>query len=381
MTDPRFDDALALAARREEAGNRDRAVALLESMVAEGTADGRARFLLASLYDDHPEGFPMAIAHYRAGLALDPKDSAARNNLAVALMATGEPDEAVQELAGVLLDDPGYGLAAQNLAQLALEHLPEEAVANLLSRLAKDPTCAALARLLHAVADAGRQDAFASTYSAGHALKNLLGLAGSKASSLARRSEEPQLKELAQTLEKLYADWASFLKSARSVAQRRQACDLNAMAADVARAFELADQPRLSLSPGQPLALGDPAALREAIVNLARNAREAAPRGVVEISSALDPSGRWVSLSVQDDGPGIAPEHLKRIFAPGFTTKPQGSGFGLSIADRIARSEGGRIEVENLPQKGARFTLVLPAATAPPPRLAPRLGTEEYTRG
>jgi len=75
MSDPRFDEALALAARREEADHRARAIRLLEAMVQDGSASPRARFLLASLYDDHPEGYPQAIAHYRAGLALDPKDS------------------------------------------------------------------------------------------------------------------------------------------------------------------------------------------------------------------------------------------------------------------------------------------------------------------
>lgn len=378
MTTP-FEEAQAHALRRDEPGRREKALELLQSLIA-GGAGAHARFLLASLYDDHPDGYPQAIVHYRAGLALDPKDSVARNNLAVALLATGRAEEAVELLAGVVLDDPGYGLAAQNLAQLALEQLDEQAVGALLVKLSSDGTGAALSRLLHAAADAGRQEAFASTYGAAHALKNLVGLAGSKATSLARKVPgEPGVKELAQTLEKVYSDWAAFLKAARSVAQRREACDLNELAADVAAAFPEGERPRLGLAKTPPLALGDPAALREAVLNLARNAREASPRGVVEISTSAA-GERWVRATVADDGPGISPADLKRIFVPGFTTKPQGSGFGLSIADRIARGEGGRIEVETGPGKGSRFHLVLPAATATPPRRAPRLGIEEFTR-
>ncbi|HEY3446896.1 MAG TPA: sensor histidine kinase [Myxococcales bacterium] len=378
MTDPRFEEAQAHALHRDEPGRRDKALKLLESLVAEG-AGAHARFLLASLYDDHPDGYPEAIVHYRAGLTLEPKDSAARNNLAVALLATGQAEEAVSTFAGVVLDDPGYGLATQNLAQLALEQLDEPAVSALLLLLAKDGTGEALGRLLRAAADAGRQEAFGSTYSAGHALKNLIGLAGSKASSLARKVPgEPGIKELAQALEKVYLDWAGFLKAARSVAQRREACDLNELATEVAGDFPEGERPRLTLAKATPLALGDPAALREAVLNLARNAREASPQGHVEISTSA--SDHWVRATVADDGPGISPADLKRIFVPGFTTKPQGSGFGLSIADRIARAEGGRIDVESGPGRGSRFHLVLPAATATLPRLAPRLGIEEFTR-
>lgn len=381
MDDRRFEEALALACRRELPEHRDRAVRLLEALVAEGRATARALFVLASLYDDRAEGIPEAIVHYRAGLALDPRDSAARNNLAVALMATGHAEEAVSQLVALVLDDPSYGLAAQNLAQLAVEHLDDDALAALLATLAGDRSGAALARLVRAVADAGRQEAYGATFAAGHALKNLVGLAGSKARSLSKKApEDAGIKDLVQSLEKVYADWAAFLKAARATAQRREACDLNALCADVAQAFAEAEQPKLALALEAPLALGDPAALREAVLNLARNAREASPLGKVELATSLAQAGAWVRVSVTDDGPGIAPEHLKRIFAPGFTTKPQGSGFGLSIADRIARAEGGRIEVESVHGKGARFHLVLPAATATPPRLAPRLGTEEYTR-
>ncbi|MBI5545132.1 MAG: sensor histidine kinase [Deltaproteobacteria bacterium] len=381
MNDPRFEQALLLAAQRADPSSRARAIELLEALVAQGAASPRARFLLASLHDDHPDGYARAITHYRDGLEGDPNDSAARNNLAVALMATGRQEEAVSELAAVLVDDPGYGLAAQNLARLCLEHLDEHALASLLQRVAEDRRGDALVRLLHAVADAGRQEAFASTYGAGHALKNLIGLAGSRARDLSRRSpEEAELRELTLSLEKVYSDWAAFLKSARSVTQRREACDLNALAAEVEQAFPEPERPRLALTEGPVLALGDPAALREAILNLARNAREASPQGVVEIGTATDAKGAWVRLSVTDDGPGIAPENQRRIFAPGYTTKSQGSGFGLAIAERIARTDGGRIEVQSAVGSGAKFSLILPAATAPVPRLAPRLGAEEYTR-
>ncbi len=382
MNDPRFEEALRLAARRADLACRERAVQLLEALVAEGAVGPPARFLLASLYDDHPDGLSRAIDHYRSGLAGDPSDSAARNNLAVALMATGRLEEAVAELSAVLVADPSYGLAARNLAELVADQLDDPALGALLTRLTEAGNGEALTRLVRAMREQGRQDAFESTYSTGHALKNLVGLAGSKVSALARKLPEPasgEAKDVAQTLEKAYGEWASFLKAARSVAQRREPCDLCEISRDVALAFAEAQRPRLRL-PETLQALGDPAALREAILNLARNAREASPTGDVELSAEADASGRWVRLQVLDDGPGISPENLRRIFSPGFTTKRQGSGFGLSIVERIVRAEGGSIEVESRPGKGSRFVLVLPAATATPPRLAPRLAPEEFTR-
>ena len=65
---------------------------------------------------------------------------------------------------------------------------------------------------------------------------------------------------------------------------------------------------------------------------------------------------------MQDDGPGIAPEHLARIWDPFFTTKPvgQGTGLGLSITQRAVDRHGGRVSVESTPGHGARFSVTLP---------------------
>ena len=381
-----LDEAFALAARREESGNRDRAIALLEGLLASGHDGARARFLLASLHDDRPEGQSRAVEHYRQGLALDPADAAARNNLAVALMATGRADEAIAELSTVLTSDPSYGLAAHNLARLAGDQLTDEQLTGLLSRIGgAQGGSEALVRLFRAAGDTGRQDAYETFYSAGHALKNLLGLAGSKVKSLSRRPglEQPvglAIADAALTIEKLYGDWTALLKAAKGKALRLVRCDLNLLAGEVVRSFAEGEQPQLTLSPAPAVVLGDPAALREVILNLARNAREAAPQGTVELRASLEPAGKFVRLAVVDDGPGIAPGHLRRIFAPGFTTKPQGSGFGLSIAERIAQSAGGRIEVESLPGRGSIFSLVLPVASETAPRLAARLWPEEFTR-
>jgi signal transduction histidine kinase len=106
-------------------------------------------------------------------------------------------------------------------------------------------------------------------------------------------------------------------------------------------------------------------------------AREAGVRGIcmnlmINAVQAMNGGGRLtvttrhrselVELSVGDTGPGIAPEHLERIWDPFFTTKPvgQGTGLGLSITSRIVTRHGGRIAVKSEPGRGARFDVELP---------------------
>lgn len=109
-------------------------------------------------------------------------------------------------------------------------------------------------------------------------------------------------------------------------------------------------------------ALGSPAELRHVFVNLLLNARDAMPRGG-RIRIACHASGGAAQVVVEDEGTGIAPEHLGRLFDPFFTTKgPLGMGLGLAIAQGVMRRLGGHITAANRPTGGATFTLTFPVA-------------------
>jgi signal transduction histidine kinase len=69
-----------------------------------------------------------------------------------------------------------------------------------------------------------------------------------------------------------------------------------------------------------------------------------------------------VVLTVEDDGPGVAAEHLGRLFEPFFTTKLAGTGLGLAISKSLVEQHGGRIEVSSEPGRGTTFLVVLPQA-------------------
>jgi len=119
----------------------------------------------------------------------------------------------------------------------------------------------------------------------------------------------------------------------------------------------------------RPFARINAAQIQQVLINLLINARQAMPDGgVVRLGLGLDPSGRTAELSVADEGSGIAPEHLRRIFEPFFSTKTApdagglgGTGLGLAVCRDIVEAHHGRIRVESRPGRGSTFTLLLPS--------------------
>jgi len=111
---------------------------------------------------------------------------------------------------------------------------------------------------------------------------------------------------------------------------------------------------------------GDDGLLRQVLLNLVRNAAEAATAASAEPSVAVRgevPSSRSELLQrilIRDNGAGIAPEALPKLFLPFFTTKANGTGLGLAIVQKILLQHGGQIEARNRPQGGAEFILSLP---------------------
>ena len=101
--------------------------------------------------------------------------------------------------------------------------------------------------------------------------------------------------------------------------------------------------------------------LEQVAFNILLNAAQAM-NGAGRIDVRASANTKSITLSVRDTGPGIPPEHLKRVFDPFFTTKlpGEGTGLGLAIAYEIAHELGGTIRASNHPQGGAHFEVVLP---------------------
>ena len=121
---------------------------------------------------------------------------------------------------------------------------------------------------------------------------------------------------------------------------------------------------------------GDPHQLRQIFTNLVTNAFEAMGGvGVVDVAAvAVDAdddggpadhgTGPTIQITVSDNGPGIPPEVMERIFSPFFTTKPQGSGLGLAIVRKIVDAHDGRIDVGERPGGGTVFRVTLPVRSS-----------------
>jgi len=135
---------------------------------------------------------------------------------------------------------------------------------------------------------------------------------------------------------------------------------------------------QLELEAPNPLVIGDPSQLENALLNLCINARDAMPEGgVLRVATqrvpldeafcralvgfSLEP-GAYVRLTVEDSGHGIPPEIRDRIFEPFFTTKPTGKGTGLGLAAvyGIVKDHRGLIQVDSAPGQGTAFNIYLP---------------------
>ena len=122
----------------------------------------------------------------------------------------------------------------------------------------------------------------------------------------------------------------------------------------------------IQLAQHRPGILADPGQMQTIFLNLINNARDpiSLTRGRGTLRVRTDHVGDKVRVAIGDDGPGITPEHLSRLFTPFFTTKPvgKGTGLGLSICYGIVTSHGGRIWVESEYGNGATFYMEFPIA-------------------
>ena len=226
-----------------------------------------------------------------------------------------------------------------------------------------------------------------------HDFNNVLAVVVGRAQLMQRQIESPDLRRQLGIIERVAQDGAQTVRRIQEFARMRrtrpwQRVDLAELVREVveatrprwsdqAQARGVAYAMRLDLSP-VPAVTGDPAELREGLLNLLFNALDAMPQGgSLTFSTGID--GDRVVCVVTDTGVGMIEEVRQRCFEPFFTTKAeQGTGLGLSIAYGIVTRHGGEIEVWSQPGEGSRFTVRLPIgaeipASAPEPPL-PRAG-------
>ena len=160
---------------------------------------------------------------------------------------------------------------------------------------------------------------------------------------------------------------AEFLKYARPLEIPDEPVDLkevvNRAAAEVSQAMP---QVAIECKGHFGQTEGDEGLLRQALLNLARNAAEACATTegggrIVLCGDKMEGEDMgWQRISVTDNGPGIAPAAMPKLFRPFFTTKTNGTGLGLAVVQKIIVQHGGQVEVRNCPKGGAEFIVTLP---------------------
>ncbi len=117
------------------------------------------------------------------------------------------------------------------------------------------------------------------------------------------------------------------------------------------------------INKNQPPVPADPDGLHQAVLNLLHNALEAVEsgRGVITVTSDVDPVQQQAVIEVQDNGVGISPANLQRMFEPFYSTKGQrGTGLGLAVTKKIIQEHGGRISATSRLGGGTTFRLTVP---------------------
>jgi signal transduction histidine kinase len=174
-----------------------------------------------------------------------------------------------------------------------------------------------------------------------------------------------------EALIRLAEDLLLFSRATAGLEGPRAPVDLEALVLDVAETGVRLGKPRgvaVRLGPLQAVTVvGDGGALRRAVLNLVQNAVYYSDAGdTVELR--LERQGAFAEITVNDEGPGIAPEDAERIFEPfvrldaGRARSEGGSGLGLAIARSIIAAHAGTLTVDSAPGAGARFTVRVPVA-------------------
>ncbi|HET9597342.1 MAG TPA: ATP-binding protein [Anaeromyxobacteraceae bacterium] len=164
---------------------------------------------------------------------------------------------------------------------------------------------------------------------------------------------------------------AAFLAFSRPATPRRERVALERAIGETLDVFAhdpAASRVRVTRALEPASAWCDPDQLRQVLWNLLSNAAQAAASGerAGEVRVACRAEGKAAAILVEDDGPGIPPQDVARIFTPFFTTKERGTGLGLAIVQRVVDAHGGGLTVEPLSDRGTRFTVRLPCSAPDP---------------
>ena len=218
-----------------------------------------------------------------------------------------------------------------------------------------------------------------------HEIGTPLNIIAGRAEHLLRRQRSPDeanenLKIIRSQIDRITGIVRHLLEFSRRKEPVLRSVDISALLTNVQRLLQHQIEEKrvavaLDLGAALPEIQADPELLQQVFINLYLNSLHALnPGGTITIRADLTEDGEsqpegskgtiCLKVAFEDNGPGIAPEHIDRVFDPFFTTKDvgEGTGLGLSVSYGIVKEHGGDIRVESEPGRFTRFVIRLPAA-------------------
>lgn len=182
-----------------------------------------------------------------------------------------------------------------------------------------------------------------------------------------RKPLEENLSTAREEIQRLDLILKQFLHAVRPTTPHRERHSLHELLHETLKLLEPELAARkisveLDLAENLPPAMIDPGQFQQVFYNLIRNAYQAIPGDHGHLLIRTRVNDYEYSISIEDNGTGISPEHMGSIFEPYRTTKSSGSGLGLLIVRRIIREHGGEIAIESEENQGTRVMIHLPHA-------------------
>jgi signal transduction histidine kinase/HAMP domain-containing protein/ActR/RegA family two-component response regulator len=190
----------------------------------------------------------------------------------------------------------------------------------------------------------------------------------------------PRILRALEAAERGAALTQRLLAFSRQQALQPEVTDINALIREVLNLVDCSLDPSIAVEANLQSAVDnvfvDPGQLENAILNLVFNSRDAMPHGGrIVVSTSIAPSNEYgagdglLRIVVEDDGVGMTPDVLARVYEPFFTTKEmgRGSGLGLSMVYGFVSQSGGRVEIASQPGAGTAVSIILPVTPAAAP--------------
>ncbi len=209
----------------------------------------------------------------------------------------------------------------------------------------------------------------------GHEINNYLAIARAQLELFAHTVEDSVNERAQRYIQSLTQQLVRMHRMSRGLMgfwgerQAREQCDLNRIVRETIEfvtPLDRFDEVRFSmdLASDFPLVMVDSQQIQQVLLNLFNNAADAlrGRSGRIRVTSCHWAEEDLVEIVISDNGPGIHPTVLDRVFEPGFTTRADGHGYGLAVCKRIVEQHSARLSVQSEPGKGTTFVLSIPAS-------------------